>query len=229
MTQPTTEEQARDDMASLIVNIEDFPSETLAQYARQVSLSLSKFSPNEISKLIECLCARLQSDGAKGEEAPDVAEFKSRLLSRLPGVQPSRDELFAFIDALASRPTTPEAQLAEEDGRDLSGETYLGLRVAAWREESRHGEKYGHVYSEHWSTPGAGAKNVERLFTESQVAVLTAQLAAQSAVDGYALASRPTTPEAQVAEGKAEPLGSNGSPQRGGEMEDVQFGVLGAS
>ena len=57
----------------------------------------------------------------------------------------------------------------DQDGRDMSGENLMGMRVAAWREESRFGSEYGHTCSYHWSTPGAGAKNVERLFTETDV------------------------------------------------------------
>lgn len=55
------------------------------------------------------------------------------------------------------------------DGRDMCGETVMGMRVAGWREESRYGPEYGYTTSYHWSTPGAGAVNVERLFTEADV------------------------------------------------------------
>jgi hypothetical protein len=59
----------------------------------------------------------------------------------------------------------------EDDGRDISGETVMGMRVAAYREtHPEHGDKYGHSYSEHWSTPTKSpAVKVERLFTEEQV------------------------------------------------------------
>ncbi len=58
------------------------------------------------------------------------------------------------------------------DGRDMSGETVLGMRVAAYREtHPEHGDKYGHRYSEHWSTPNWKHPDVkvERLFTEADV------------------------------------------------------------
>jgi hypothetical protein len=62
--------------------------------------------------------------------------------------------------------------------RDISGETVCGFRVAAWREtHPEHGDKYGHAYSEHWSTPNTRDPRVkvERLFTEDQLrAALTA-------------------------------------------------------
>lgn len=56
--------------------------------------------------------------------------------------------------------------------RDDTGETVRGFRVAAWREtHPEHGDKYGHAYSEHWSTPNTRDPRVkvERLFTESQL------------------------------------------------------------
>jgi hypothetical protein len=61
---------------------------------------------------------------------------------------------------------------ANEVERDLAGETVLGFRVAAYREtHPEHGSKYGHHYSEHWSTPNTRnpAVKVERLFTEDQL------------------------------------------------------------
>jgi hypothetical protein len=56
--------------------------------------------------------------------------------------------------------------------RDMSGETVCGFRVAAYREtHPEHGDTYGHIYSEHWSTPNSRNPKVkvERLFTESQL------------------------------------------------------------
>lgn len=55
-----------------------------------------------------------------------------------------------------------------EEGRDITGETVLGMRVAAYREpvEVEGVGNVGHRYSEHWSTPGQGA---ERLFSEADV------------------------------------------------------------
>lgn len=65
------------------------------------------------------------------------------------------------------------------DGRDMSGETVLGMRVAAYREPVKRPPNIradnwvafapkgvGNRYSEHWSTPGEDA---ERLFTEASV------------------------------------------------------------
>lgn len=55
--------------------------------------------------------------------------------------------------------------------RDMTGETVCGFRVAAWREtHPEHGDKFGHSYSEHWSTPSQNPDvKVERLFTETQL------------------------------------------------------------
>lgn len=56
--------------------------------------------------------------------------------------------------------------------RDIAGETFHGFRVAAYREtHPEHGDKYGHTYSEHWSTPNTRnpAVRVERMFTEEQL------------------------------------------------------------
>jgi hypothetical protein len=62
--------------------------------------------------------------------------------------------------------------------RDISGETVCGFRVAAWREtHPEHGDKYGHSYSEHWSTPNSRDPRVkvERLFTEDQLRTLISE------------------------------------------------------
>jgi hypothetical protein len=65
--------------------------------------------------------------------------------------------------------TTPNQE--SDVTRDISGETVCGFRVAAYREtHPEHGDKYGHRYSEHWSTPSRNpAVKVERLFTEEQL------------------------------------------------------------
>jgi hypothetical protein len=63
-------------------------------------------------------------------------------------------------------------EMKDDVVRDMSGETVQGFRVAAWREtHPEHGDKYGHIYSEHWSTPNTRhpAVTVERLFTEGQL------------------------------------------------------------
>lgn len=55
--------------------------------------------------------------------------------------------------------------------RDASGETRFGMRVAAYREtHPEHGDKFGHRYSEHWSTPNWNNPSVKvnRLYTEDQ-------------------------------------------------------------
>jgi hypothetical protein len=56
--------------------------------------------------------------------------------------------------------------------KDISGESVCGFRVAAYREtHPEHGDKYGHIYSKHWSTPSYRDPRVkvERLFTEDQL------------------------------------------------------------
>jgi hypothetical protein len=66
-------------------------------------------------------------------------------------------------------PAPPSAPPA---ARDMAGETVLGFRVAAYREtHPEHGDKFGHSYSEHWSTPNTRDPRVkvERLFTEDQL------------------------------------------------------------
>lgn len=64
-----------------------------------------------------------------------------------------------------------EAVATDDVVRDMTGESVCGYRVAAWREtHPEHGDKFGHRYSEHWSTPSTNpAVKVERLFTESQL------------------------------------------------------------
>ncbi|MBI1620314.1 Lar family restriction alleviation protein [Aquamicrobium zhengzhouense] len=69
-------------------------------------------------------------------------------------------------------PALPSSPVSELVGRDAAGETVFGLRVAAYREtHPEHGDRYGHAYSEHWSTPNYNHPNVkvERLFTEDQL------------------------------------------------------------
>lgn len=53
--------------------------------------------------------------------------------------------------------------------RTLNGETVDGLPVMAYVEDKDTGLGPIPVTSYHWSTPGAGAKNVRRLFTEDAV------------------------------------------------------------
>lgn len=68
--------------------------------------------------------------------------------------------------------------------RDLKGETVCGFRVAAYREtHPEHGDKYGHSYSEHWSTPNTRDPRVkvERLFTEDQLRAALRSAAAREA------------------------------------------------
>lgn len=93
------------------------------------------------------------------------------------------------------------------DGRDMAGETVMGMRVAAYREPVRcppdcdptefaeiFPKGAGHRYSEHWSTPGA---NAERLFVEADVRTLTDRLEALSAQapagDGWVIVPREPT------------------------------------
>ena len=77
--------------------------------------------------------------------------------------------------------TTPNTPASNDFVRDMAGETVCGFRVVAYREtHPEHGSKFGHAYSEHWSTPNSRnpAVKVERLFTEDQ---LRAALAAAPA------------------------------------------------
>lgn len=88
---------------------------------------------------------------------------------------------------------TPETQravervISDENGvqRTMSGETVLGHRVAAWRYHGHFDNPaHGYRYCEHWSTPGNGAVNVERLFTETQVRTILTALSEASAREG---------------------------------------------
>lgn len=76
-----------------------------------------------------------------------------------------------------SHPSGDAKSAAPEVVRFMEGETLCGLRVAAWREtHPEFGDKFGHTYSEHWSTPSQSPKvTVERLFTEADVRKLIAQ------------------------------------------------------
>lgn len=81
---------------------------------------------------------------------------------------------------LMAEAETKSGHTAGPDGRDLSGETYLGFRVAAWRYRGHADEDFWpHRYAEHWSTPGAGAREVERLFTEDQLRAAITRAEAQ--------------------------------------------------
>lgn len=100
--------------------------------------------------------------------------------------------------------STPNTPASNDFVRDMAGETVCGFRVAAYREKHpEHGSKFGHAYSEHWSTPNSRnpAVKVERLFTEEQLRA--------------ALAAAPASPEPA----------SNEAPGRGGEIEALRLHV----
>jgi hypothetical protein len=64
--------------------------------------------------------------------------------------------------------------------RTISGETWNGIPVAAYREtHPEHGDKFGYSYSGHWSTPNWKHPNVkvERLFTEEALTQADARIA----------------------------------------------------
>jgi len=86
------------------------------------------------------------------------------------------------VVSLARAPSRHADQVPDMVEWDVSGETVLGMRVAAYREtHPEHGNKFGHIYSEHWSTPNYRHPNVkvERLFTEKQVRDLIQQQLAE--------------------------------------------------
>lgn len=74
------------------------------------------------------------------------------------------------------------SSLAGGEGRDMSGETVMGMRVAAYRHPAScptdldksewlvfFNGSPPNTYCEHWSTPGEHRTDVERLFTEADV------------------------------------------------------------
>jgi hypothetical protein len=70
-------------------------------------------------------------------------------------------------------PPTDAVTRVEADGLDLSGETYLGMRVAAWMGEKPSGFTAPSsttiaTYADHWSTIPAH-ENPKRLFSEDDV------------------------------------------------------------
>jgi hypothetical protein len=69
-------------------------------------------------------------------------------------------------------------QIVSQDGdviRTLSGERVAGHKVAAWRYRAHADQdSWPYRYCEHWSTPGEGARDVQRLFTEDQLRSLIA-------------------------------------------------------
>ena len=65
--------------------------------------------------------------------------------------------------------------------RHMNGETYAGLEVMAYMEDCDTPMGVVPRFSSHWSTPGAGAKNVQRLFSQSQVDELLARISALEA------------------------------------------------
>lgn len=55
-----------------------------------------------------------------------------------------------------------------EDGKFLSHEIFMGMKVAAYRAVSRHGEEYGYQFATHWSTI-PDHQNPVRLFSENDI------------------------------------------------------------
>jgi hypothetical protein len=110
--------------------------------------------------------------------APTFGRFVS-----LPAAVARRAKAFlATLDAALSPPATETGDAVE---RDIAGETVCGFRVAAYREtHPEHGAKYGHQYSEHWSTPNSKHPKVtvERLFTEDQLRAAIASTPADETV-----------------------------------------------
>jgi hypothetical protein len=96
---------------------------------------------------------------------------------------------------LEARASTDAAPVAGEDvEREISGETVCGFRVVAYREtHPEHGSKYGHHYSEHWSTPNSrdSRVKVERLFTEDQLRAALSNPPAADAVPAAWIYERP--------------------------------------
>lgn len=97
----------------------------------------------------------------------DQSEWRTAVTLRRRGLI----EILNFHDGM--KPQRFEARMlpGADIRRELAGETVCGFRVAAYREtDPEHGSKYGHRYSEHWSTPSRNPLvKVERLFTESQL------------------------------------------------------------
>ena len=68
---------------------------------------------------------------------------------------------------LATQPAR-EAQEPVADGRTISGEICMGMPVAAYMADSRHGPQFNSQFATHWSTIPEHEKP-ERLFRESDV------------------------------------------------------------
>lgn len=89
-------------------------------------------------------------------------------------VKTQRDFALAVIREyeVVCRPRLAPTAPVEASGweRDIEGETFMGFRVAAWRyRQGDETDKLPHHYAEHWSTPGASAWGIQRLFTEDQL------------------------------------------------------------
>ena len=70
-------------------------------------------------------------------------------------------------------PHEAERRIAlEADGRDPSGETVMGMRVAGYRWKTPVLSTWNWSFAAHWSTPGQHQADVERLFTEDDVRAL---------------------------------------------------------
>jgi len=71
----------------------------------------------------------------------------------------------SYLDRLVSA----EPDRAEGgEGRDVSGETVMGMRVAGYRWKTPVLDTFSWSYASHWSTPGEHVE-AERLFTEADV------------------------------------------------------------
>lgn len=106
-------------------------------------------------------------------------------------------------DGSSLHDTQPGASLTVlADGRDMSGETVMGMRVAAYRHpvdcppdcDPDEWLRFfrgspPNTYAEHWSTPGAHRTDVERLFAESDVRAMIAATQ-QATGEGVALADK---------------------------------------
>lgn len=115
----------------------------------------------------------------RARETLRLVSLDGRVIS--PIATRTLSEFHAVNEALAATAEQPEGK-RPVDGRDISVETVLGMRVAAWSWEEPINQAYlasekpSHItmtrFATHWST---GPAHAERLFRERDIRVLLSQ------------------------------------------------------
>jgi hypothetical protein len=143
-------------------------------------LAATRVAPPDLKswELREVWSAMLSAAPAVSLGGTNEETFPRRLT-----IKPERVELFGALQPQEADSVPTEgpgaAVVGLQDGRDMSGETVMGMRVAGWRWKTEiplevRGSAWAYSYASHYST---GPEDAERLFTESDVRALLASQA----------------------------------------------------